>query len=43
MIAYIEGIIDEIFDDSITLRVGGFGITINVLTKSGNLLSLIHI
>tara|TARA_B100000676_G_scaffold286444_1_gene316040 strand:- start:4436 stop:5020 length:585 start_codon:yes stop_codon:yes gene_type:complete len=41
MIAYIEGIIDEIFDDSITLRVGGFGITINVLTKSGNLYNLI--
>ncbi len=41
MIAYIEGIIDEIFDGSIILTVGGFGISINLLTKSGNLYHLI--
>tara|TARA_B110000116_G_scaffold186327_1_gene161485 strand:- start:565 stop:1149 length:585 start_codon:yes stop_codon:yes gene_type:complete len=41
MLAYIEGIIDEISDDSIILRVGGFGISINVLTKSGNIYDLL--
>tara|TARA_B110000196_G_C21126590_1_gene656152 strand:- start:53 stop:637 length:585 start_codon:yes stop_codon:yes gene_type:complete len=41
MLAYIEGIIDEVSDGSIILRVGGFGISINVLTKSGNIYDLL--
>jgi Holliday junction DNA helicase RuvA len=40
-LAYIEGIIDEVSDGSIILRVGGFGISINVLTKSGNIYDLL--